>query len=421
MTAEDVSETFDLYSPAFAADPHAMYTAMRERAPAHLAHYPGGLDLWLVTRYEDVRTVLSDHRFSMSSENSASPLFADDPEEHGTRGLEHNLTNLDPPDHTRLRRLVTREFSAARVEALRSRVAAHVDALIDAFAGDGTADLVAQFAVPLPTGVAAQLLGVEPEDWERFRVFSRRLVMPDYDMTPEDFTRNKQHIRAFIGELIDRKRARPGNDLAGSLTRACDAEGAITEDELVGTLFTLLVGSHETTTNFIGNAVLALLRHPDQLELLRTSPELLPAAVEELLRYDGPFEASSLRFAVEDVEMGGVTVPAGSTVVAVLASANRDPERFFDPDRLEIRRPDNAHVAFGHGIHFCPGRSLSLLEAEVALERLISRLPGLRHAGGAPLRWHEGLFFRGLHELPVAFEPEPAPRTPPSSPAPAGR
>lgn len=407
MTAGEDTGTFDLYSPGFAADPYQVYGAMRRRAPAYLARYPGGLDLWLVTRYDDVRTVLSDPRFSMSSDHSDSPLFADDAEEHGTQGLERNLTNLDPPDHTRLRRLVTREFSAARVEALRTDVVAHVDALIDGFATEGGADLIAQFAAPLPTGVAGQLLGVPPADWERFRVYSRRLVMPDYDMTPDDFTRNKQDIRAFVGELVERKRAQSGDgalDLAGSLTRACDVEGAITEDELVGILFTLLVGSHETTTNFIGNAVLALLRHPDQLALLHASPELYPAAVEELLRYDGPFEASSLRFALEDVEIGGATIPRGATVVAVLASANRDPDRFFDPDRLEIRRPANDHVAFGHGIHFCPGRMLSLLEAQVALERLITRLPGLRLAGDAPLRWHEGLFFRGLRELPVAFD-----------------
>jgi cytochrome P450 len=408
MTTSQHDVRFDLYSGQFTEDPYATYDAMRTHTPAYRAEYPGGLELWLVTRYEDVCTVLSDPRFSMSSDNSASPLFKDDEPKEDQRGLDRNLTNLDPPDHTKLRRLVTREFSAARVEALRPKVQAHVDELIDTFAPKGRADLIGEFAAPLPTGVAGELLGVTASGWAEFRVLSNLLVSPDYDMTPDDFDQNKRRIRAFVRRLIENKRQSPGDDLTSSLTNACDEEGAISEDDLVGIVFTLLVGSQETTTNFIGNAALALLQQPDQMELLRERPELIMAATDELIRYDGPFEVSSLRFPTEDVEVGGVTIPKGATVVAVLAAANRDPNRFAEPDRVDIQRPDNAHVGFGRSIHFCPGRMLSLLEAEIAITGLLERLPDLRLAGAEPLPWKEGLFFRGLRALPVEFAPAPS-------------
>lgn len=407
MSVEHVEGSFDLYSPRFAADPHGTYAELRSQCPVYHAEYPGGLRLWLVTRYEDAIAVLSDTRFSMNSDNSSSPLFHSEPEP-AQRGLDRNLTNLDPPEHTKLRRYVTREFSAARVEALRPRVRAHVDHLIDAIAPKGSADLVAEFAAPLPTGVAGELLAVSPEDWERFRVLSNRLVSPDYDMGPDDFDENKRRIRAFIGELVESKRREPGDDLTSSLIRVCDEEGAIVEDELVGILFTLLVGSHETTSNFIATAMLALLQNPDQLALLREKPQLTASAVEELLRFDGPFQVSSLRFAREDVRLGDATIAKGDTVVAVIAAANRDAERFTDPDRLDITRTPNPHLAFGNGIHFCPGRTLSLLEAEVALHRLVTRLPDLRLGSATPIPWREGLFFRGPRQLPIEFTPSPA-------------
>ena len=406
MTVESAEAEFDLYSPEFSANPYPTYSELRRKAAAYRADYPGGLEIWLVTRYEDVRTVLSDPRFSMSSDNSLSPLFRPDPvEDEAQRGLERNLLNLDPPDHTVLRKLVTREFTAARVAAMRPGIERHVNELIDAFAGAGHADLIKQFAIQLPAGVAGEMLGVPPEDWDEFRGMSNRLVTPEFDMTPDDFDVLKRGIRAYVVGLIDRKRAEPGEDLISWLTKGCYEEGAITPDDLVGTVFTLLVGSHETTANFIGNAVLALMEHPDQLALLRERPDLIGNAVEELLRYDGPFEVSSLRFPVEDVEIGGSVIPKGATVVAVIGAANRDGGRFPEPDRLDINRADVGHLEFGLGSHFCTGRTLALLEAEVAIGTLVRRLPQLRRADSAPLRWRAGLFFRGLHELPIAFSP----------------
>lgn len=397
--------TFDLYSDQFKDDPYKTYAALRRQAPVHRAVYPGGLEIWLVTRYEDARTVLGDPRFSMSSDNSASPLFRDESPDEAQRGLDRNLLNLDPPAHGPLRKLVTREFTAARVAALRPRIQRHVDELIDSFAGSGSADLVGQFAIPLPAGVAGELLGVPPEEWDEFRAMSNTLVTPEYDMGPDDFDRLKRGIRAYVARLIQLKRSHPADDLVTWLVKGCYEEGVISADDLVGTVFTLLVGSHETTTNFIGNAMLALISQPGQLALLRERPDLMGNAVEELIRYDGPFEASSLRFPVEDVEIGGVVIPKGATVVAVIAAANRDDDQFAEAGTLDLTRTDFQHLGFGHGIHFCPGRTLALLEAEIAIGTLVRRLRGLRLADDRPLRWRAGLFFRGLHELPVAFTP----------------
>jgi cytochrome P450 len=403
MTAESAQSLPDLYNPAFTADPFPAYRELRERAPVHRAQYPGGMEIWLVTRHADAQVVLADPRFSSSTDTSSSPIFASGESDEAQRGLDRNLLNLDPPDHTRLRRLVTREFTAARVAALRPQVEEHVAELLDAIAPAGHADLVGQFATPLPTGVAGQILGVPAADWETFRGMSNRLVTPDFDMTPDDFDILKRRIRAFVAGLVERKRVEPGDDLVTWLTAGCDADPDLTDDDLIGVVFTLLVGSHETTTNFVGNAALALVQHPEQLRLLREQPVLLPGAVQELLRYDGPFEASSLRFAVTDVELNGVTIPKGATVAAVISSANRDPQVYEEPDRLDITRPHADNLSFGRGAHFCPGRSLSLLEAEVAIGAMVARLPDLRLAEPATLRWRAGMFFRGLHELPVAF------------------
>jgi Cytochrome P450 len=398
-----VEATFDLYSDEFKDDPYPTYGAMRQHGAAYRAEYPGGLEIWLVTRYEDVQTILNDPRFSMSSDNSASPLFRDEEPDEAQRGLDRNLLNLDPPVHGPLRKLVTREFTASRVAALRPRVQRHVDELVDGFAAAGSADLIRQFAMPLPAGVAGELLGVPPGDWDEFRVMSNTLVTPEYDMGPDDFDVLKRKIRAYVARLIQQKLDEPADDLVSWLAKGCYEDGEISPDDLVGIVFTLLVGSHETTTNFVGNAVLALINHPEQIALLRNEPELIGNAVEELIRYDGPFEASSLRFALQDVELGGVVIPKGATVVGVIAAANRDPRRFPDPDDLDLSRADVAHLGFGVGTHFCPGRRLALLEAEIALGTLVRRLSDLRLADDRPLRWRAGLFFRGLHELPVTF------------------
>jgi cytochrome P450 len=401
MTVE--AATFDLYSDEFKKDPYPTYDGLRRDRPVHRAEYPGGLEIWLVTKYDDVHTVLNDPRFSMSSDNSASPFFREEEKDPEQAGLDRNLLNLDPPAHGPLRKLVTREFTAARVAALRPQMERHVEELVDGFAGTGSADLIRQFAMPLPTGVAGELLGVPPADWDEFRVLSNTLVTPEYDMGPDDFDILKRKIRAYVVRLIDSKRAEPADDLVSWLAKGCYDEGEISPDDLVGTVFTLLVGSHETTTNFVGNAALALINHPDQLATLRRRPELIGNAVEELLRYDGPFEVSSLRFTLADVELGGTVIPKGATVVGVIAAANRDPARFPAPNQLDLSRADVAHLSFGVGTHFCPGRRLALLEAEIALSVLVRRLSDLRLADDRPLRWRAGLFFRGLHELPVTF------------------
>jgi cytochrome P450 len=279
----------------------------------------------------------------------------------------------------------------------------HVAELIDVFIMDGGADIVRQFAMPLPVGVAGRLLGVPAEKWDEFRLLSNTLVTPEYDMQPEDFDVLKRKIRAYVAELIESKRRTSSDDLVGWFVRACDDERLISGDDLIGLVFTLLVGSHETTTNFIGTAMYSLLRHSDQLDLLRKRPGLIDTAVPELLRYDGPFEAASLRFPTQDVELAGIRIPKGAAVVGIITSANRDTDLLPDADVLNITRAPVADLAFGHGDHFCPGRMLALLEAKAAIAALVRRLQNLRLAPDGQPSWRPGLFFRGPRELRVLF------------------
>lgn len=396
----------DLAAPAFKADPHPLYARLRAEAPAHPLRLPGGEVGWLVTRYADVLALLKDGRLAKDRANALDQRGrARQPWIPGfMRPLARNMLDLDAPDHARLRGLVHQAFTPRFVARLGDRVQALADELLDAPPPGGRRDLIRDYALPLPVAVIGDMLGVPPADRRRFHRWSRRIVAA---ASPRDALPTLPAIVAFlrfVRRLIAARRAEPGDDLVSALLRARDGADALSEDELVAMIFLLLVAGHETTVNLIGTGTLALLRHPAQLVRLRASPELLPSAVEELLRYTSPVEIATERFAREPLAVAGVAIPRGAQVLAVLGAANRDERQFARPDDLDLAREPNRHLAFGQGAHFCLGAPLARLEGRIALATLLRRAPGLRLAAPADaLRWRRSLVLRGLEQLPVAF------------------
>jgi len=320
--------------------------------------------------------------------------------------LSRNMLDTDPPDHERLRALVSKAFTPRLIERMRGRVQAITDALLDTVEGQGEMDLIDDYAFPLPVTVIAELLGVPSEDRDRFRQWSDAAVSGN--ATQEYMEKILiPHMQAFTDYLLamfEEKRKNPKDDLVSALVQAEEAGDKLSEDELLGMVFLLLIAGHETTVNLIGNGVLALLEHPEQLRRLRDDPSLIKSAVEELLRYDGPVETSTERFAGEDVAIGGTIIPKGEMVLVVIAAADRDPERFPEPDTLDIARMENKHLAFGKGIHHCLGAPLARMEGQIAIGTLIERMPSLRLKGSPDsLSWRPGMVLRGLKALPVEF------------------
>ncbi len=404
----------ELFTWEFATDPYPAYAWLREHAPVHRATLPSGVEAWLVTRYGDARLALADARLSKnpvhhSAEGHRSGRVGI-PGERKADLMTH-LLNIDPPDHTRLRRLVSKAFTPRRVAVFGPRVRELTDRLIDGFAEQGTADLIHEFAFPLPIYAICDLLGVPAEDQDDFRDWAGMMIR--HGGGPRGGVgRAVKKMRGYLAELIHRKRADLGDDLISDLIRASDHGEHLTENEAAAMAFILLFAGFETTVNLIGNGLYALLTHPEQRALLQASLErgetgLLATAVEELLRYDGPVELATWRFATSPITLGGQQIAVGDPVLVVLAAADRDPDRFDQPDLLDLARRDNPHLGFGLGIHYCIGAPLARLEAQYALSALLCRLPDLRlDAAPADLRWRGGLIMRGLRQLPVAFTPE---------------
>ncbi|MEU4356824.1 cytochrome P450 family protein [Streptomyces virginiae] len=388
----------------FLADPFPLYGKLREDGPVRRVVVAGGLDAWLVTRYEDGLAALSDPRLSSDVRDASDPRLLAQLPETERESMLSNMLRSDPPDHTRLRRLVSQAFTARRVAQMRPRIQAITDRLLDEIVPAGRADLVADYALPLPVTVIGELLGVPVDDQHDFQHWTDRMIMrgaepPDPAVVNEAW----QHMRAYVTDLIRAKRAHPGDDLLSGLITARDEEQRLSEDELIAMVFLLLAAGYITTVNLISGGIAMLLAHPGQLDLLRSDPDLLASAVEEFLRYDGPVSPGIARFAREDVEIAGVTVPRGATVLIASAIADRDPARFPDPDRLDITRQDNAHLAFGHGVHYCLGAPLARLEGHIAIGTALRRLPGLALAVPPDeIRWRPG-GLRGPLSLPVTF------------------
>ncbi|MGW6734385.1 cytochrome P450 family protein [Streptomyces sp. NPDC055013] len=379
--------------------PYDVYRRLRDTAPVHRIAGPDGSPAWLVTRYDDVREALADPRLSLDKRHAAPGTY---------RGLalppalDANLLNMDPPDHTRIRRLVGRAFTPRRVEQLRTPVRRTADRLLDALGPHGTTDLIASYAAPLPVTVICDLLGVPDEHRRDFREWTDALVAPD----PARPHAAKEAVVAMLGfftRLLADKRREPADDLLCDLIAVRDTDGdRLGEDELMSLAFLILFAGYENTVQLIGNAVLALLDHPEQLAALREDPSRIPSAVEEFARYDGPALLAIRRFPTEEVTIGGVTVPAGDTVLLSLSAANRDPARFPDADRLDLGRDASGHLALGHGIHYCLGAPLARAETEIAVAALLDRFPELALADD-DLRWRRSLRARGLLALPVTY------------------
>jgi cytochrome P450 len=395
-----------LSDPADPADPHPALAAMRESAPVHRVELHTGLPVWMVTRYDDVLAALSD------------PRLSNDPHHAGAltevmRGdfLSRSMIGADPPEHTRLRRLVSKAFTARRVEGLRPRIEEITAGLLDRITPRGNAELVGEFGLPLPITVIGELLGVPEADRDHFRNWTDEMLDRPFDPGSDmaHVTAARQRMHRYLADLVAAKRARPADDLLTDLVAATDEGERLDEQELLAMAFLLLIAGYVTTVSLIGNGTLALLRHPDQLDRLRADPSMVPQAVEELLRFDGPVNPGIGRYAVEDLEIGGVRIPRGDMVLLAIAAADRDPGRFPDPDRLDIGATDPGHLAFGHGVHYCLGAPLARLEGQVAFTALLARLPDLALAAREDeLRWTGGGVLRGLRALPVTFTPTPA-------------
>ncbi|WP_231626991.1 cytochrome P450 family protein [Streptomyces apocyni] len=403
-----------LFSWEFATDPYPAYAWLREHAPVHRTRLPSGVEAWLITRYADAKQALADQRLSKNPAHHAEPAHAKGktgiPGERKAELMTH-LLNIDPPDHTRLRRLVSKAFTPRRVAEFAPRVQELTDQFIDGFAARGEADLIHDFAFPLPIYAICDLLGVPPEDQDDFRDWAGMMIR--HGGGPRGgVARSVKKIRDYLAELIHRKRENPGDDLISGLIKASDHGEHLTENEAAAMCFVLLFAGFETTINLIGNGLYALFQNPGQRTRLQDSLRrgergLLETGVEELLRYDGPVELATWRFATEPLSVGGQHIATGDPVLVVLAAADRDPARFTDPDTLDLSRRDNQHLGYGHGIHYCLGAPLARLEGQLALATLLTRLPDIQLAvPPEELRWRGGLIMRGLRQLPVSFTAE---------------
>lgn len=401
-----------LRDPAVRADPYPFYARLRAEAPVRWDEAAGMDGGWVLTRHADVMAALRDPR--VTATRLGPPQNADWlPEEYREaarqvfRAMPHQLLFLDPPDHTRLRGLVSNAFTPRLVEAWRPRIVELANELLDPVEQAGKMDVIASFAYPLPAIVIAELLGVPPGDREQFIRWSSDFgaFLDGSSLTPLEALQALQGVADFMDYfrgIIARRRLAPRDDLLQALLTAREQEDKLSEDELLANLVLLLAAGHGTTTHLIGNGLLALLRHPDQFQRLRETPALIPTAIVELLRYDSPVQLTG-RSAREDLVIGDSKVAAGQHITTILGAANHDPDQFPDPDRLDVGRAENRHLSFGYGIHFCLGAPLARLEAEIAFAALTRRLPRLRLAGGAEsaLDWQPSIVFRGLRSLPA--------------------
>jgi cytochrome P450 len=376
------------YDNAFFADPHPTYTRLREQAPAVHVQDPNGLDYWLVTRYREARAALAATTLSKDPRHAWPRMRSAGLVSGNAEDATISMFTADPPEHTRLRAPVAKAFSPARMQQLRPRIEDLADELSDL---RGTVDLMDAYAFPLAVTVLCDLLGVPVEDRDDFRTWTTAAHTPTYVKTaPMSRQEGARRLRSYVRELIAY-----ADGLIGSLV----ADGSLTDNEVVETVSHLLLAGQDATTNLIGNSLAALLRHPDQLKLLRDNPDLAGSAVEELMRYDGPTARSSPRIATHDLTTDTVTIPAGGIVVVGIAAANRDPARFVNPDQVDVTRTDNPHLALGHGSHFCVAAPLARIVGQVALTTLVRRFPDMVLVGD--LQWRPTPVFRGLTGLPV--------------------
>jgi cytochrome P450 len=394
---------YHLLDPAVLADPYPLYRRLRTEDPVHWDPY---LHAWVVTRYADVLQVFQ----GMSAGRTPSPekLAALGMEQLGpiARVMVRQMLFLDPPEHSRVRGLASAAFTPRRVERLRERIQEITDGLLDAVVADGEMDVMDVIANPLPAIVTAEMFGMPSEDHRKLKDWSQDFaeMLGNFQHNPGRATRvlaSVEGMTTYFRDAVRRQATYPTEGLINALATTEVDSDRLTEEEVVANVIVTMVGGQETTTNLIGNGLLTLLRHPDELQRLRDDLSIMPSAVEELLRYESPSQHTA-RLARTDVELGGKVIHKRDAVIAVMGAANRDPERFDDPDRLDLRRTDNRHVAFAWASHFCFGAPLARLEGQIVLSTMLRRLPHIKLMAG-PVEWRPNLGLRGLTALPIHF------------------
>lgn len=400
----------DLLSQETKRDPVAFAAHLREQGPLLPLAAPFGAGAWMTTTYEDAMTILKDPRFAKDTLKFVQPgheqASSDEREDMFKRFLafRRDMLSVDPPDHTRLRSLVSRAFTPRMIEQLRPRIQQIADELVDAVQRSGRMDLITDFAFPLPITVISEMLGIPIEDRLQFRAWSQTIITNAVGSQPQEALAALEAFVQYIKAFLALKRDHPADDLTSGLLQAEEDGDRLHENELISTIFLLIVAGHETTVNLIGNGMLALLLHPEQMDLLRQDSSLLPSAIEELLRYTAPLTLSTPRWASEDIVMHDQVIRKGEMVFVSLVAADIDQHQFTDPQVLDITRQENPHLAFGKGIHYCLGAPLARLEGQIAISTLLHRLPNLQLAcEPEQLIWNPSPILRGLTSLPVNF------------------
>ena len=396
MSTNETSQQ-EFFTREFTQNPYPVYEKLRQDDPIYRVLFPHGDFGWIISRYEDAVEVLKDNRFSKDVVKRYGP------EQQNI--FVHNMLFSDPPDHRRLRGLVQKAFTPRLIEGMRSHIQDIADDLLDNLNSQDKMNLIDEFAFPLPIIVISEILGVPLEDQDKFRLWSNSIIDATSAENSEVFEKHAQEFIDYLNAWFAKVRQQPGDDLISQLVVAEESGEQLTEKELLGVVALLIIAGHETTVNLIGNGVLALLEHPEQRDLLIKQPELIHNAVEEMLRYNGPVEFSTSRWASEDIEFHGHHIAEGELVIVALDSANRDEEKFKDADVFDITREKSAHLAFGKGIHLCLGAPLARLEGEIAINTLLRRFPDMQlQTDVNELEWRPGMIVRGVKEIPVQLK-----------------
>lgn len=396
MNTNETSQTA-FFTKEFTQNPYPVYEKLRETDPVFKVMFPHGEFGWIITRYEDAVEVLKDQRFSKDVAKRYGP--------ENQTVFVNNMLFSDPPDHRRLRGLVQKAFTPKLVADMRSHIQDIANDLLNKVGSRDKMNLIDEYAFPLPIIVISEILGVPVEDQDKFRVWSNSIIDASSSDHAEMFEQHAKEFTEYLTDWFAKVRENPGKDLISQLVIAEESGQQLTENELLGVVSLLIIAGHETTVNLIGNGVLALLEHPEQRDLLIQKPEFIHNAVEEMLRYNGPVEFSTSRWALEDIEFRGQNIAKGELVIVALDSANRDTEKFKDADIFDITREKSQHLAFGKGIHLCLGAPLARLEGEIAISTLLARYPEIQlQTDVTELEWRPGMIVRGLKELPVQLK-----------------
>lgn len=396
MNTNETSQT-TFFTKEFTQNPYPVYEKLRETDPVFKVMFPHGEFGWILTRYEDAVEVLKDQRFSKDVAKRYGP--------ENQTVFVNNMLFSDPPEHRRLRGLVQKAFTPKLVADMRNHIQDIADDLLNKIGSRDKMNLIDEYAFPLPIIVISEILGVPVEDQDKFRVWSNSIIDASSSDHAEMFEQHAKEFTEYLTDWFAKVRKNPGKDSISQLVIAEESGQQLTENELLGVVSLLIIAGHETTVNLIGNGVLALLEHPEQRDLLIQKPELIHNAVEEMLRYNGPVEFSTSRWALEDVEFRGQNIAKGELVIVALDSANRDTEKFKDADIFDITREKSQHLAFGKGIHLCLGAPLARLEGEIAISTLLARYPEIQlQTDVTELEWRPGMIVRGLKELPVQLK-----------------